>query len=70
MIGGYQIEKEIGVGGMARVFRARDTNLGRVVALKVLVPAPADGEFRESRAASMVDHPNIILIYAAGGTRQ
>lgn len=56
---------------MARVFRARDEKLDRVVALKVLVPAPADGEFRERfirelRAASLVDRPNIIPIYAAG----
>jgi serine/threonine-protein kinase len=57
---------------MAEVFRARDEALGRVVALKVLAPAlTLDGEFRErfireSRAASHVDHPNIIPIYGAG----
>jgi serine/threonine-protein kinase len=57
---------------MAMVFRARDETLGRTVALKILAPAlTTDVGFRErfareSRAASMVDHPNIIPVYAAG----
>jgi hypothetical protein len=72
LVGGYRLESRIGAGGMAEVFRARDSTLGRVVALKVLAPAlTLDGEFRErfireSRAASHVDHPNIIPIYGAG----
>jgi serine/threonine-protein kinase len=72
LIAGYRIETPIGEGGMAVVFRARDEALGRTVALKVLAPAATmDPEFRErfareSRAASMVDHPNIIPVYAAG----
>jgi serine/threonine-protein kinase len=57
------------------VFRARDETLGRTVALKVLAPAlTLDAEFRErfireSQAASIADHPNIIPIYAAGEDR-
>jgi serine/threonine protein kinase len=57
---------------MAAVFRARDERLGRLVALKILVPAlTADGAFRrrfiaESRAAAAVDNPYIIPVYEAG----
>ena len=72
LVAGYRLDDRIGTGGMAMVFRARDEALGRTIALKILVPAlTADGDFRErfareSRAASMVDHPNIIPVYAAG----
>jgi serine/threonine-protein kinase len=72
VVAGYQLESQIGAGGMAAVFRARDERLGRTVALKVLAPALAgDGEFRErfireSRAAAAVDHPHIIPVYGAG----
>jgi serine/threonine protein kinase len=46
-IAGYVIEERIGAGGMAVVFRARDTALGRTTALKVLTPALAnDAAFR------------------------
>jgi serine/threonine protein kinase len=72
LIGGYRLEAPIGAGGMASVFRARDEALGRSVALKILPPgATMDADFRqrfirESQAASVVDHPNIIPIYGAG----
>ena len=71
-VAGYQIEEQIGAGGMAVVYRARDEHLGRPVALKVLAPGLASGAdfrdrfIRESRAAAAVDHPNIIPIYEAG----
>ena len=46
-IAGYLLEEEVGAGGMAVVFRARDERLSRLVALKLLTPAlAADEEFR------------------------
>ena len=71
-IPGYWLEEQIGQGGMAVVFRARDERLHRLVALKVLAPAMArDQEFRqrfirESRAAAAVDDPHIIPVFEAG----
>ncbi len=71
-IGSYQMVEEIGRGGMAIVYRARDVRLGRWVALKVLAEDLARDEgfrrrfIRESRAAAAVDHPNIIPIFDAG----
>ena len=71
-VAGYRLEEQIGRGGMAVVYRARDVQLGRNVALKLLAPVLAlDDAFRqrfirESRAAAAVDHPYIIPIFAAG----
>ncbi|HEY1642373.1 MAG TPA: protein kinase [Streptosporangiaceae bacterium] len=71
-IAGYQVEAEIGRGGMAIVYRALDGKLGRLVALKILAPQLAEDEsFRrrfihESRAAAAVDHPNIVPVFEAG----
>ena len=71
-IAGYTIEEQIGQGGMAVVFRARDEVLGRVAAIKVLFPSlAADEDFRtrflrESRAIASVDEPHILPVYAAG----
>jgi len=71
-IAGYRLEEQIGEGGMAVVFRARDERLQRQVALKILAPAlVADEEFRrrfirESRSAAAVDDPHIIPVFEAG----
>ena len=72
VIAGYRIESVIGRGGMATVYRAEDTRLGRKVALKLLSTALAANEqfrqrfIRESRLAASLDHPNIVPIYEAG----
>jgi serine/threonine protein kinase len=72
LVAGYRLEAQIGAGGMAVVFRARDERLGRLVALKILAPAlAADQGFRrrfiaESRAAAAVDDPHVIPVYEAG----
>jgi hypothetical protein len=71
-IGKYVLEQQIGHGGMAVVFRARDDQLGRLVALKIMAPSVAsDAEFRqrfvrESKAAAGVDDPHIIPVFEAG----
>jgi len=71
-IAGYRLENQIGQGGMAIVYRARDERLGRLVALKILAPTLAgDPEFRqrfvsESRAAAAIDDPHIVPVFEAG----
>jgi len=66
----YQVEAEIGRGGMAVVYRALDTRLRRRVALKVLPPELAFREevrkrfLREAQMAAQLSHPNIVPIYS------
>ncbi len=69
-IGAYEVLDRLGTGGMGVVYKARDTRLGRTVAIKVLRP-DADPELlrrldREARAASALNHPNIVHIYDVG----
>ena len=66
----YQVDAEIGRGGMAVVYRAMDTKLRRAVALKVLPPELAFREevkrrfLREAQMAAQLSHPHIVPIYA------
>ena len=70
--GPYILEAPLGAGGMGEVYRARDTRLDRIVAVKVLAPALAsEPHFRarfqnEARAISALDHPNICALYDVG----
>jgi serine/threonine-protein kinase len=69
--GGYAVERELGGGGMSRVFVARDTRLGRHVAVKVLHPDLAadvsSGRFeREITLAARLQHPHLVPLLSAG----
>ena len=71
-LGPYEVVAPIGHGGMGEVFRARDTRLGRDVALKVL-PEAAHGDAerfqrfeREARAAGALNHPNVVVLHDVG----
>ena len=69
-LGTYQITGSLGAGGMGEVYRARDTRLGREVAVKLL-PAAVSGNAdrlarfeREARTVAGLSHPNIVTLYA------
>ncbi len=67
----YLIESQLGQGGMGAVYKARDTLLGRPVAIKVLAATELGTQGRtrllnEARAAAGLNHPNIVSIYDAG----
>ncbi|HMG25023.1 MAG TPA: serine/threonine-protein kinase, partial [Kofleriaceae bacterium] len=72
-LGRYELGEELGEGGMATVYRARDRELRRDVAVKVLFPHLARRPdivrrfHREARAAAGLEHPNILRIYDVGG---
>src|SRR5688500_7125160 len=71
-LGPYQILELIGAGGMGEVYRARDTRLNRIVAIKVLPDVVAfdptvRARFeREARAAAALNHPNICILHDVG----
>lgn len=68
----YNVLDRIGAGGIGEVFRARDTKVGRTVALKVVDPTIADDDVRSARlledatAAMQLSHPNIATLWDAG----
>src|SRR5512143_1551090 len=71
-LGPYEILAPLGAGGMGEVYRARDTRLGREVAVKIIHPRfAADADQlrrfeREARAASQLDHPSILVVHDVG----
>ncbi|HEY3172811.1 MAG TPA: protein kinase [Thermoanaerobaculia bacterium] len=71
-LGPYEIVSPLGAGGMGEVYRARDTRLGREVAVKVLLPEISGDDSRrrrfeqEARSASALNHPNIVTVYDVG----
>ena len=72
----YEIERELGQGGMGKVLLARDKKLGRQVAIKSLLPDLVKSSIgtkrflREARSAATLNHPNIVQIHDLGMTAQ
>ena len=65
-LGPYEIVEAVGAGGMGDVYRATDSRLGRVVALKLLSSDFSERLLAEARAISAVNHPNICALYDMG----
>ncbi|MEV1036885.1 MULTISPECIES: Stk1 family PASTA domain-containing Ser/Thr kinase [unclassified Streptomyces] len=74
--GRYRVDARIAVGGMATVYRAVDTRLDRVLALKVMHPALAtDASFverfiREAKSVARLAHPNVVAVFDQGAQGQ
>src|SRR5437588_3792920 len=72
VIGQYRVISKIGEGGMGEVYRARDSKLGRNVAIKVLPASLSENTDRlnrfeqEAQAAGALNHPNILSIFHVG----
>lgn len=72
MVDHFYVMRELGAGGMGRVYLARDTQLGRKVALKLIQPSLASSRQvvkmfrREARAMAHISHPNIVTVHSVG----
>src|SRR5690242_20324613 len=65
-LGPYEILARTGAGGMGEVYRARDTRLGRIVAIKVAKEQFSERFEGEARAVAALNHPNICTLYDVG----
>ena len=71
-VGAYEIVSSLGAGGMGEVYRARDTRLGRLVAIKFVSDELAADHLaserlsREARMTSLLNHPNIVTVHDVG----
>src|SRR5215467_8188103 len=65
-LGPYEIVSAIGRGGMGEVWKARDTRLDRVVAIKTSAAAFSERFEREARAVAALNHPHICTLYDVG----
>jgi eukaryotic-like serine/threonine-protein kinase len=68
-LGHYKVLDKIGAGALGELYRARDTRVGRTIALRIIAPAIADSPerleafLRDARASAAVSHPNIAAVY-------
>jgi Tol biopolymer transport system component/predicted Ser/Thr protein kinase len=65
-LGPYEIESPLGAGGMGEVYKARDTRLDRIVAIKVSQEKFSERFEREARAVAALNHPHICQLYDVG----
>ena len=65
-LGPYEILSQIGVGGMGEVYKARDTRLDRIVAIKISHQRFSERFEREARVVAALNHPNICQLYDVG----
>src|ERR1044072_567179 len=65
-LGPYEILSKIGAGGMGEVYKARDSRLDRIVALKVSKSEFGERFEREARAVASLNHPNICTLHDVG----
>jgi eukaryotic-like serine/threonine-protein kinase len=65
-LGPYEILDQLGAGGMGEVYKAKDTRLGRTVAIKILRAAHSERFEREARAIAALNHPHICTLYDIG----
>ena len=66
LLGPYEILQPIGAGGMGEVYSARDTRLGREVAVKISAERFSERFEREARSVAAVNHPNVCTLYDVG----
>ncbi|GMR23303.1 MAG: hypothetical protein BMS9Abin37_1720 [Acidobacteriota bacterium] len=72
LLGPYEILAPIGVGGMGEVYKAQDTRLDRIVAIKVLLPHIAEDSTarerfeREAKTVSALNHPHVCTLFDVG----
>ena len=69
-LGPYEILGPIGAGGMGEVYKARDTRLDRIVAIKTSQSEFSERFAREARAVATLNHPNICQLYDLGSLPQ
>lgn len=71
-VGRYPIERRIGHGGMGAVYEATDPELGRKVAIKIMLPGRnhADRTLAEARALAKLSHPNVVTIHEVGSHKE
>src|SRR5438477_12331139 len=66
LLGPYEIREPIGAGGMGEVYKARDTRIDRIVAVKISKEQFSERFEREAKAVAALNHPNICTLFDVG----